>query len=115
MNRAITILEDNVLLQCPNSTDTALEKRQIELLSHFCLDGSYAHLSTETWKATCLPYYKDEYGFDKVAGVIGVLTFAIGVLGNLLTLLAIPLARFKHKYDFHRTFWNTDIWILHLA
>ena len=102
-------------LGCPSSTSTTLERYQIEQMSRFCLNGSLSHLSTDQWKDLCLPYYKDEVGFDKIAGTFGVLTFIVGVIGNLFTLVAVPFAKYKHRHDFHRSFWTTDIWIVHLA
>ena len=102
-------------LGCPSSTSTTLERYQIEQMSRFCLNGSLSHLSTDQWKDLCLPYYKDEVGFDKIAGTFGVLTFIVGVIGNSFTLFAVPFAKYKHRHDFHRSFWTTDIWIVHLA
>ena len=98
---------------------TSVDNYQINLMSHFCLNGSLSYLSYDEWEKYCHPY-NEEYnknfdGINKLAGVWGMITFIIGVLGNLLTLTAIPYAKRKHRHAFHLTFYKTDIWVLHLA
>ena len=118
-------------LSCPHSTDGDHWKlpyknvtnnetnysydQEIELLSHVCLNGSFAHLSNEEWNERCYPSYWVNAGWRRAAGVWLLFNFIVGTLGNTLTLTAVAYARSKHRYDFHRYFSTTTIWILHLA
>ena len=99
--------------------ETPVDNYQIKMMSHFCLNGSLSYLDEETWGEYCHPYHEEYHeNFDSInmlAGVCGIITFIIGVLGNVLTLAAIPYAKWKHRHDFHLTFYKTDIWILHLS
>ena len=88
---------------------------EMELLSHVCVNGSFAHLSIEEWNQRCFPTYKENVTLSRITGVWSLINFLLGVTTNLLTLLAIPYAYYKRRHGFHRTFWKTDVWILHLA
>ena len=88
---------------------------EVNQLSHLCLNGSYSHLSLTEWNTRCFPTYQENLELRRITGVWCMLTFILGILGNVLTLVAIPYAKWKHRYEFHRTFWTTDVWILHLA
>ena len=98
---------------------TTVDNHQIKLMSHFCLNGSLSYLTQHDWEQYCHPYHEEYHknfdGINMLAGVWGIITFIIGAIGNLLTLIAIPYAKWKHRYDFHTTFYKTDIWVLHLA
>ena len=105
----------------PNTMNDELSTQNaiIELMSHFCLNGSLSSLQENDWEKYCHPYSEDYHqSFDIiniVAGILGLITFIVGVFGNLLTLVAIPYAKWKHRHSFHVSFYKTDIWVLHLA
>ena len=107
--------------ESPNGIEnlTLVDKFQIKLMSHFCLNGSLSYLGQDEWGKYCHPYHEEYHknfdGINVLGGVWGMITFIIGVIGNLLTLVAIPYAKWKHRHAFHLTFYKTDIWILHLA
>ena len=96
-----------------------VESSIIKLMSHFCLNGSLSSLQKDEWEKYCHPYDEEYHqNFDNInliAGILGLLTFIIGVFGNLLTLVAIVYAKYKRRHAFHHTFYKTDIWVLHLA
>ena len=90
--------------------------RQVEIMSHYCVNGSASHLSQNDWNKLCFPTYDAQNGLgQKIAGIWGLLVMIIGIVGNLLTLVAVPYAKWKRRHDFHLQFWNTHIWVLHLA
>ena len=90
--------------------------RQVELMSHYCVNGSAAHLSLEEWNKLCFPTHNDAGGAGRVlAGVWALFNMIIGSFGNALTLVAIPYAKWKRRYEFHQNFYTTHIWVLHLA
>ena len=95
--------------------DNPLYGHQMELLSHVCVNGSFSHLSLEEWDQRCYPTKSDNTMLSKITGYWSLLMFLTGFLSNLLTLMAVPYATYKRRYGFHRTFWTTDIWILHLS
>jgi hypothetical protein len=39
----------------------------------------------------------------------------VGIFGNLLTLIAIPYAKWRRRHEIHLNFWTNHIWVLHLA
>ena len=88
---------------------------EVELLSHVCVNGSFAHLSIDEWNQRCFPTNKENHTLSRITGFWSLINFLLGVTTNLLTLLAIPYAKYKRRYDFHLTFWRNDVWILHLA
>ena len=52
--------------------------------------------------------------YDTTSIIVLVITI-IGFLGNLLTLCALPYAKYRTTYDFNRT-WNSNyVFIWHLA
>jgi hypothetical protein len=88
---------------------------EVELLSHVCLNGSFSHYSLDEWNRRCFPTHKENLVLRRLTGLWSLFNFIAGLFGNLLTLVAIPYAKWKRRYDFDDTFWRTDIWILHLA
>ena len=70
---------------------------QVKLLSHVCLNGSFSHLSYEEWNRHCFPSYEDNVVWRRAAGVWSVFNFVVGLLGNLLTMVAVAYARDKHR------------------
>ena len=40
---------------------TLVDKYQIKLMSHFCLNGSLSYLSQEDWGKYCHPYHEDHH------------------------------------------------------
>ena len=112
---------DQVLI-CPYNTSAfndiwtnKLLGHEVKLLSHFCLNGSFSDLSVMEWNLRCFPTYQEYVELRRATGIWCLFTFILGILGNLLTLVAVPYAKWRHRHGFHRTFWTTDIWILHLA
>ena len=90
--------------------------RQVNLMSHYCVNGSLSHLSQEQWDKLCFPSHQEAGNIEhKIAGVWGLFVIIVGTFGNLLTLIAILYAKRKRRYDFHLQFWTTHIWVLHLA
>jgi hypothetical protein len=89
---------------------------QIELMSRYCVDGSAADLDLDKWNELCFPAFKEESTVGRnLAGVWALFTMILGIFGNLLTLIAIPYARWKRRHEFHQNFRTTHIWVLHLA
>ena len=88
---------------------------EVKLLSHVCLNGTFAHLSDNEWNKRCFPTRGENFTLRTLTGFWSLFNFIVGIFGNLLTLVAIPYAKRKNRYGFHRSFWTTDIWILHLA
>ena len=67
---------------------------QVELMSHYCINGSASHLTLEAWNKLCFPTYQEANSIGhRIAGLWGLLVMIIGILGNLLTLIAIPYAK----------------------
>ena len=95
--------------------ENKLNGHEVDLLHHVCLNGSFSHLSLEQWNDRCFPTHNENFVLRRITGFWSLFNFIAGLFGNLLTLVAIPYAKWKHRYDFHSTFWTTDIWILHLA
>ena len=89
--------------------------QEVSQLSHICLNGSFFDLPLPEWNSRCFPTYLENVELRRATGIWCLITFILGILGNLLTIVAIPYAKWKHRYEFHRTFWTTDVWILHLA
>ena len=87
----------------------------VNTLSHCCLNGSLSHLNIEDWNEICFPTSLENVPLRRMTGVWSLFNFLVGIMGNLLTLLSIPYAKSKRRYDFHRTFWVNDVWVLHLA
>ena len=50
-----------------------------------------------------------------ISAMIVLLIVIIGVIGNLLTLIALPLAKHRKKHDFHKTWMSNYVFIWHLA
>ena len=71
---------------------------ETELLSHVCLNGSFAHLELEEWNKRCFPNIERNLWWRRSACVWLLFNFIIGLLGNLLTLVAIPYAGYKHRH-----------------
>ena len=69
-----------------------------ELLSHVCLNGSYAYLNDTEWNHRCYPNYWKNVGWRRAAGVWSMFNFFVGLLGNLFTLVAVLYAKWKHRY-----------------
>ena len=88
---------------------------EVDLLSHVCLNGTFSHLSVEEWNDRCFPTNNENLILRRITGMWSMFNFIAGIFGNMLTLFAIPYAKYKRRYEFHNTFWTTDIWILHLA
>ena len=88
---------------------------QMEVLSSVCVNGSFAHLSREEWNRRCFPTIHENVQLNRLSGVLSLISFLAGVFSNLMTLVAVLYAKYKMRHDFHRTFWKTDIWVLHLA
>ena len=88
---------------------------EVKLLSHLCLNGTLSEIGLDEWNKRCFPTHMENKGLRMSTGIWSLFNFVVGFLGNLLTLMAIPYAKWKHRYDFHKTFWTTDIWILNLA
>ena len=95
--------------------DNPTHAYETELLSHVCLNGSFAHLSRDEWNTRCFPTIQEDVVIRRFTGFWSLFNFIAGIIGNLLTLVAIPYATRKRRYNFQNTFWKTDIWILHLA
>ena len=95
--------------------ENALSGYETELLSHVCLNGSFAHLSRKEWNKRCFPTINEDVTIRRITGIWSLFNFIAGTVGNLLTLIAIPYAARKRRYNFQSTFWRTDVWILHLA
>ena len=95
--------------------DNSSYGRAVQVLSHVCLNGSFSHLNISEWNRYCFPYFDENVGLRRVTGVWAVFIFLFGAIGNILTLVAIPYAKWKQKHGFHKTFWTTDIWVLHLC
>ena len=90
--------------------------KQVHTMSHLCLDGSLSHLSREDWKMLCFPTDDEEVRtLAMIGGIWALITLIVGACGNLLTLMAIPYAKYKRRHGFEKTFWTTDIWIMNLA
>ena len=73
---------------------------QVELLSHLCLNGSFSDLSYEEWNNRCFPSHADKLDnveFRRALGIWTVISFVIGLLGNLLTVVSVVYARTKHR------------------
>ena len=87
----------------------------VQTLSHCCLNGSLSHLDIEDWNKICFPTYLENVPLRRSTGAWSLFNFLVGIMGNLLTLLSIPYAKSKRRYDFHLTFWETDVWVLNLA
>ena len=88
---------------------------KVELLSHVCLNGSFSHLPLEEWNERCFPTHMESIVQRRLTGFWSLFNYILGLFGNLLTLVAIPYAKWKRRYKFDNTFWTTDIWVLHLA
>ena len=95
--------------------DNPMYGYETDLLSHVCLNGSFAHLSREEWNKRCFPTIHEDVAIRRFTGFWSLFNFIAGTIGNLMTLIAIPYATRKRRYNFQNTFWKTDIWILHLA
>ena len=48
-------------------------------------------------------------------GIWGSINFVVGVLGNILTLVAIPHASSKRRHELHKNWYTSTIFILNLA
>ena len=48
-------------------------------------------------------------------GIWGSINFVVGVLGNILTLVAIPYASNKRRHELHKNWYTSTIFILNLA
>ena len=73
---------------------------EMKLLSHVCLNGSFSHLSYEEWNNLCFPSYGDKIvnlGWRRAAGVWSLFNFLVGLLGNMLTMVAVAYARAKQR------------------
>lgn len=81
---------------------------EVQLLSHVCVNGSFAHLSIDEWNPRCFPTNKENRTLSRITGFCSLINFLLGVTTNLLTLLAIPYAKYKCKYDCR----YTNDWIL---
>ena len=88
--------------------ETPVDNYQINKMSHFCLNGSLSYLDEETWGKYCHPYHEEYHqNFDKMsilAGIFGLVTFIVGVFGNLFTLVAVTYAKWKCRHEFHHSF-----------
>ena len=71
--------------------------KETELLSHFCLNGSFSHLGWDEWNERCFPNYGGNLGWRRSAGVWSLFNFIVGTLGNFLTLVAVVYARYKQR------------------
>ena len=71
--------------------------KETELLSHFCLNGSFSHLGWDEWHARCYPNYWANLGWHRAAGVWSLFNFIVGTLGNFLTIVAVAYAYQKHR------------------
>ena len=88
---------------------------QMEVLSSVCVNGSFAHLSREEWDKRCYPTIHENVALNRLSGTLSLISFLAGSISNLMTIIAVLYAKYKNRHDFHRTFWKTDIWVLHLA
>ena len=70
---------------------------EVELLSHICLNGSLSYLGREKWNERCFPNYGENLVWRRLAGVWSLFNFFVGLLGNLLTLVAVPYATWKRR------------------
>lgn len=71
--------------------------------------------TNDAWNTRCFPTINEDLAIRRFTGFWSLFNFVAGTIGNLLTLVAIPYATRKRRYNFQNTFWKTDIWILHLA
>ena len=89
---------------------------QVELMSHYCINGSAVHLDLHKWNELCFPTIKEESTTGrKLAGVWALCSMLVGIFGNSLTLIAIPYAKWRRRHEIHNNFWTNHIWVLHLA
>ena len=66
--------------------------RDVYVLSKLCVNGSYEdHLD-------CVSHLDQQRPYRATLGVWGIVVTIVGVLGNLLTLLAVPYAANQKKY-----------------
>ena len=70
---------------------------ETELLSHVCLNGTFKNLSFDEWNERCFPNYWGNLGWRRSARVWSLFNFIVGLVGNLLTLVAIPYAKSKNR------------------
>ena len=80
-----------------NNETTYSYDQEIELLSHVCLNGSFTDLSDDEWNKRCYPNYWGNVAYRRAAGVWSLFNFIVGILGNILTLVAVAYARNKHR------------------
>ena len=78
--------------------------KYIEMFSEFCLQHPEEH--------QCFPQSM-QYLSD-FAGIWCIINAVLGFSGNLLTLLAIPYAAKRQKFNLHQN-WPLTIFILNLA
>ena len=87
----------------------------VDILSHACVNGSLSELSLDKWNEICFPTHMEYTGLRIATGLWALFNFFVGTIGNSFTLLAIPYAKSKHRYEMESSFWMTDVWILNLA
>ena len=73
---------------------------ETELLSHVCLNGSFSHLPLDEWNDRCFPNNRANLGWRRSAGVWSLFNFIVGVLGNILTLVAVMWAKKNCRYAY---------------
>ena len=88
---------------------------QMFVMAHTCLNGTLSHLGWDEWNNHCFPTYHDNVAVRRATGAWSLFNFFVGLFGNLLTLVAVPFAKWKRRHSFHTSFYTTDIWVLHLA
>lgn len=88
---------------------------QVGVLSQACVNGSFKELSLDEWNERCFPTHLENLGLRTATGLWALFNFLVGSFGNVLTLMAIPYAKSKRKYEIETSFWMTDVWILNLA
>ena len=107
---------DNISQTLTSTWKNSSVGRQVEIMSHYCVNGSASHLGHDDWIKVCFPTYHQQNDLGhKIAGIWGLLVTIIGIIGNSLTLFAVPYAKWKRRHDFHVQFYTTHIWVLHLA
>ena len=88
---------------------------QVVTLSQVCVNGSLLHIELEEWNRRCYPTHLESTALRMCTGIWAFLNFVVGIVGNCLTLTAIPYAKSKHRYELETSFWMTDVWIINLA
>ena len=83
---------------------TCNDTNHIQMFSDFCLEYPK--------EKQCFP--QQMRGMSVAAGVWCIMNAILGFSGNLLTILAIPYAAKKKKFNLHRN-WPLTIFILNLA